>query len=70
MRWIRSRNCGLTSALPVENVTTNAVLLDEEVADILVTGRCDEVTVSINQVADNTRGAWLSVLGSASISAD
>jgi MoaA/NifB/PqqE/SkfB family radical SAM enzyme len=34
--------------LPVENVTTNAVLLDEEVAEILVAGGCDEVTVSIN----------------------
>ncbi len=33
--------------LPIENITTNAVLLGEEVAQILV-GRCDEITVSLN----------------------
>ena len=33
--------------LPIENITTNAVLLGEEVAQILI-GTCDEITVSLN----------------------
>jgi len=33
--------------LPIENVTTNAVLLGDEVAQLLV-GTCDEITVSLN----------------------
>src|SRR6266849_4497215 len=35
--------------LPIENLTTNAVLLDEETAGILASC-CDEVTVSLNTV--------------------
>jgi MoaA/NifB/PqqE/SkfB family radical SAM enzyme len=34
--------------LPIENITTNAVLLGEEVTDILLRGRCDEIIVSLN----------------------
>jgi MoaA/NifB/PqqE/SkfB family radical SAM enzyme len=33
--------------LPIENVTTNAVLLGDEVAQLLI-GACDEITVSLN----------------------
>ena len=33
--------------LPIENITTNAVLLGDEVAQILI-GTCDEITVSLN----------------------
>jgi MoaA/NifB/PqqE/SkfB family radical SAM enzyme len=33
--------------LPIENVTTNAVLLGDEVAQLLI-GTCDEITVSLN----------------------
>src|SRR5947207_7013677 len=36
------------SGLPIENITTNAVLLGEEVADILMGGQCDQITVSLN----------------------
>ncbi len=36
------------SGIPIENITTNAVLLGEEVTDILLSGRCDEIIVSLN----------------------
>ncbi|MEA2570434.1 MAG: hypothetical protein QOI24_2435 [Acidobacteriota bacterium] len=36
------------SGLPIENITTNAVLLNEEIATLLVRGDCDQVTVSLN----------------------
>jgi MoaA/NifB/PqqE/SkfB family radical SAM enzyme len=36
------------SGIPIENITTNAVLLGEEVTDILLQGRCDEIIVSLN----------------------
>src|SRR5205085_6432559 len=36
------------SGLPIENITTNAVLLGEEIATLLVKGDCDQVTVSLN----------------------
>ena len=36
------------SGLPIENITTNAVLLGEEVTDILIGGECDQITVSLN----------------------
>jgi MoaA/NifB/PqqE/SkfB family radical SAM enzyme len=35
------------SGIPIENITTNAVLLDEETAELLVK-TCDQVTVSLN----------------------
>jgi MoaA/NifB/PqqE/SkfB family radical SAM enzyme len=35
------------SGIPIENITTNAVLLDEETASLLVQ-TCDQVTVSLN----------------------
>jgi MoaA/NifB/PqqE/SkfB family radical SAM enzyme len=37
-----------SSGIPIENITTNAVLLGEEVTDILLKGRCDEILVSLN----------------------
>jgi MoaA/NifB/PqqE/SkfB family radical SAM enzyme len=36
------------SGIPIENITTNAVLLGEEVTDILISGECDQITVSLN----------------------
>ncbi len=36
------------SGLPIENITTNAVLLGEEVTEILLNGHCDEIIVSLN----------------------
>ncbi len=36
------------AGMPIENITTNAVLLLEEVAEILVDGECDQITVSLN----------------------
>jgi len=38
----------VASGIPIENVTTNAVLLDEEIADLLLAARCDQITVSLN----------------------
>ncbi|HXI14335.1 MAG TPA: radical SAM protein [Thermoanaerobaculia bacterium] len=35
------------SGIPIENLTTNAVLLSQKISDLLV-GVCDQVTVSIN----------------------
>jgi MoaA/NifB/PqqE/SkfB family radical SAM enzyme len=38
-----------SSGIPIENLTTNAVLLGEEISDILLTpGACDQITVSLN----------------------
>ena len=37
-----------TSGIPIENVTTNAVLMGEEVAGLLIDAHCDQVTVSLN----------------------
>lgn len=36
------------AGLPIENITTNAVLLLEEVSEILIDGQCDQITVSLN----------------------
>lgn len=37
------------SGIPIENLTTNAVLLGDEIRDILLTpGACDQITVSLN----------------------
>jgi MoaA/NifB/PqqE/SkfB family radical SAM enzyme len=37
------------SGIPIENLTTNAVLLGDEISDILLTpGACDQLTVSLN----------------------
>ncbi|HLJ73990.1 MAG TPA: radical SAM/SPASM domain-containing protein [Thermoanaerobaculia bacterium] len=36
------------SGIPIENITTNAVLLGQEMTDILLDGRCDEIIVSLN----------------------
>ena len=36
------------SGIPIENITTNAVLITEEVTNILLEGRCDEIIVSLN----------------------
>src|SRR5579864_2698536 len=34
--------------MPIENITTNAVLLLEEVSEIAIDGPCDQITVSLN----------------------
>jgi MoaA/NifB/PqqE/SkfB family radical SAM enzyme len=44
--------------LPIENVTTNAVLLGEEVAQILI-GTCDEITVSLNTADPETYASMM-----------
>src|SRR5437867_5692431 len=36
------------SRIPIENITPDAVLLGDEVADILLNGHCDESIVSLN----------------------
>src|SRR5437868_7046129 len=37
------------SGIPIENLTTNAVLLGEDISEILLTpGACDQITVSLN----------------------
>ncbi|MGK2857278.1 MAG: radical SAM/SPASM domain-containing protein [Thermoanaerobaculia bacterium] len=36
------------SGIPIENVTTNAVLLDEAAASLLIDCKCDQITVSLN----------------------
>ena len=39
----------VNSGIPIENLTTNAVLLGEEISEILLTpGACDQITVSLN----------------------
>jgi radical SAM protein with 4Fe4S-binding SPASM domain len=37
-----------TSGIPIENITTNAVLLREEIVELLIAARCDQVTISLN----------------------
>lgn len=46
------------SKLPLENITTNALLLGEEVAQILV-GSCDEITVSLNTADPETYASMM-----------
>lgn len=41
------------SGIPIENLTTNAVLLNQKVSDLLV-GICDQVTVSLNTADPDT----------------
>ncbi|HWS71378.1 MAG TPA: SPASM domain-containing protein [Thermoanaerobaculia bacterium] len=38
------------SGIPIENITTNAVLLRDEIADLLIAARCEQVTISLNTV--------------------
>jgi MoaA/NifB/PqqE/SkfB family radical SAM enzyme len=44
--------------LPIENITTNAVLLGDEVAQILI-GTCDEITVSLNTADPETYASMM-----------
>jgi MoaA/NifB/PqqE/SkfB family radical SAM enzyme len=44
--------------LPIENITTNAVLLGEEVAQLLI-GTCDEITVSLNTADPETYASMM-----------
>jgi len=46
------------SRLPIENITTNAVLLGDEVAQILI-GSCDEITVSLNTADPETYASMM-----------
>ncbi len=47
-----------TSGLPIENVTTNAVLLRTEVAELLA-DTCDQVTVSLNTADEASYAAMM-----------
>jgi MoaA/NifB/PqqE/SkfB family radical SAM enzyme len=47
-----------TSGLPIENVTTNAVLLRTEVAELLA-ATCDQVTVSLNTADEATYASMM-----------
>jgi len=46
------------SGIPIENLTTNAVILTEEIAEIL-TGACDQVTVSLNTADSETYASMM-----------
>ena len=48
-----------TTGIPIENLTTNAVLLTEEVAELLTAAHCDEVTVSLNTADPRTYAAMM-----------
>jgi len=48
------------SGIPIENLTTNAVLLNEKISRLLV-GTCDQVTVSLNTADADT---WSSMMKS------
>ena len=47
-----------TSGIPIENLTTNAVLLRSEVAE-LIASTCDQVTVSLNTGDEATYGSMM-----------
>lgn len=47
-----------TSGIPIENLTTNAVLLRAEVAE-LIANTCDQVTVSLNTGDETTYGSMM-----------
>jgi MoaA/NifB/PqqE/SkfB family radical SAM enzyme len=47
-----------TSGLPIENLTTNAVLLRSEIAELLV-GTCDQITVSLNTADEESYAAMM-----------
>jgi len=46
------------SALPIENITTNAVILTEEVGRLLI-GTCDQITVSLNTADPDTYASMM-----------
>jgi MoaA/NifB/PqqE/SkfB family radical SAM enzyme len=48
----------LASGLPIENITTNAVLLRSDIAELLV-GTCDHVTVSLNTADETTYASMM-----------
>jgi MoaA/NifB/PqqE/SkfB family radical SAM enzyme len=47
------------SGIPIENITTNAVLLDEEVANLLIDAQCEQVTVSLNTGDETTYASMM-----------
>jgi len=47
------------SRIPIENVTTNAVLMDERIAELLLEARTDQVTVSLNTGDAKTWGSMM-----------
>lgn len=47
------------SGLPIENVTTNAVLMDERICDLLLDARTDQVTISLNTGDAKTWGSMM-----------
>lgn len=42
------------SGIPIEDLTTNGVLLTEEIVDLLIAARCEEVMVSLNTADPQT----------------
>ena len=46
------------SGIPIENITTNAVILTDEIAEILA-GACDQVTVSLNTADPDTYASMM-----------
>ena len=50
----------VASGIPIENLTTNAVLLQGEVSEILLTpGACDQITVSLNTADARTYASMM-----------
>jgi MoaA/NifB/PqqE/SkfB family radical SAM enzyme len=48
-----------SSGIPIENITTNAVLMGEEVAELLIDAHCDQVTVSLNTADAETYASMM-----------
>lgn len=50
----------VASGIPIENLTTNAVLLREDITDILLTpGACDQINVSLNTADPTTYASMM-----------
>lgn len=47
------------SGIPIENVTTNAVLMDERICQLLLDARTDQVTISLNTGDAKTWGSMM-----------
>jgi MoaA/NifB/PqqE/SkfB family radical SAM enzyme len=51
------------SGIPIENLTTNGVLLRDELAELLIDARLDQVTVSLNAGEAKSYGAMMQTAG-------
>jgi MoaA/NifB/PqqE/SkfB family radical SAM enzyme len=47
------------AGIPIENVTTNAVLMDERICELLLDARTDQVTISLNTGDAKTWGSMM-----------